>query len=259
MNQKLKKSLFKPCRVAAFFGFCALTAATIMNLVVGVNFSSIIPHEAIVIPIVNGTCALLCFILIFFPTNLPLELFVLVPECICNTLSGYDVLGNFLYMALILYLFCGGFFKTKIKIKATFLGVFWGLILLTLINFGWDRVVFGFAIFIFMFAFFLCLYDMLKEQLSFLLPKTEIKRSEDSVTLPSAGSSIYLSDYGLTERQINFVLDSLETTATYVELGKKYYTSPSAIKKNMAKVYKVFGVKNKEMLRVLLLQYKIYR
>ncbi|OJF76642.1 MAG: hypothetical protein BKP49_05630 [Treponema sp. CETP13] len=259
MNQKEKTKFWNPSRVVTFCGTCALGAATIMNIVCGVDFSSIIPYERFVIPIVNGTCTILCLILFLMPSNLSLQMAILIPESIFNILSGYDVLGNFLYMALILYLFCDGFFKTKIKLKATFLGVFWGLILLTLIHFGWDRVVFGFVIFIFMFTFFLCLYDMLKEQLSFLLPKTEINRSENSVVLPPAGSSIHLSDYGLTERQIAFVLDALESNVTFVELGERYYTSPSAIKKNMAKVYKILGVKNKEMLRVLLLQYKVYK
>ena len=259
MNQIDKKRFWSPARIVTFCGTIALGTATIMNIVCGVDFSSILPHEQIVIPVVNGICTVLCFLLFLMPANLSLQIAILIPESIFNVLSGYDVLGNFLYMALILYLFCSGFFKTNIKLKAALLGGSWVLVLLTLVHFGLNRAIFGIVIFIFMFAFFLCLYDMLKDQLSFLLPKTEINRSKDSVVLPPAGSSLHLSDYGLTERQINLVIDTIETTATYIELGEKYYTSPSAVKKNMSKVYRIFGVKNKEMLRVLLLQYKVYK
>jgi DNA-binding CsgD family transcriptional regulator len=259
MNQTKKKKFWSPARIATFCGTFALATATIMNIVCGVDFSSILPHEQIVIPVVNGICTVLCFLLFLSPSNLSLQLAILIPESIFTTLSGYDVLGNFLYMAIILYLFCSGFFRTKSKQKIVLLFSIWFLVLLTLENFGWNRVIFADVIFIFMFSFFLCLYDMLRDQLCFLLPTSEINRSEDSVVLPPAGSALRLSNYGLTERQINLVLDTLESTVTYTELGEKYYTSPSAIKKNMSKVYKIFGVKNKEMLKILLLQYKVYK
>ncbi|HZK20441.1 MAG TPA: helix-turn-helix transcriptional regulator, partial [Treponemataceae bacterium] len=155
------------------------------------------------------------------------------------------------------YLFCEGFFKTKIKIKIILLSSFWILILITLSHYGWDRVVYAFVVFIFMVSFFYCLYDMLREQLCFLLPKADINRSKNSVPLPLAGSVLYLSDYGLTKRQIQLINDILETSATYTELGDKYYASTSTIKKDMSRIHKIFGVQNRENLKILLLQYKI--
>lgn len=66
-----------------------------------------------------------------------------------------------------------------------------------------------------------------------------------------------LSDYKLTERQIAFVYGSIKQGATYEALGEKYFVSTSVVKKDMATVCKRFGVKNREALRILLLQYKI--
>ena len=96
---------------------------------------------------------------------------------------------------------------------------------------------------------------MLIAKLSYLLLPNETVTS--SITLPPKGSTLKLSDYELSQRQIAFILGSIMQGETYDMLGKRYYVSTSVVKKDMAAACKYFGVANREALRILLLQYKL--
>lgn len=78
-----------------------------------------------------------------------------------------------------------------------------------------------------------------------------------AITLPPKGSTLKLSNYELSERQIAFILGSIKQGETYEVLGNRYYVSTSVVKKDMAAACKYFGVANREALRILLLQYKL--
>ena len=71
------------------------------------------------------------------------------------------------------------------------------------------------------------------------------------------GTAISLSDFKLSERQINFVLANLHRNLSYKEISEEYFVSVSTVKKEFAEVYKVFNVSKLEELRILLLQYQI--
>ena len=99
------------------------------------------------------------------------------------------------------------------------------------------------------------IYDKLSQKLSYLLPQKEV--STKAQELPPYGSSLSLSNYGLTERQKKFLLLVMNENLTYEKIANDCIVSLSIVKMEMAQVCKIFGVKNKEALKILLLQYKI--
>ena len=56
---------------------------------------------------------------------------------------------------------------------------------------------------------------------------------------------------------IIFIQGTANGGKTYEELAAEYHVSTSVVKKDMAAACRLFGVTNKEDLRILLLQYKI--
>jgi len=71
------------------------------------------------------------------------------------------------------------------------------------------------------------------------------------------GTELKLSDYDLTERQVNFIYDYINNNLTYNDLTEKYYVSLSTVKKEFADVFKIFGVTKNDELKLLLLQYVV--
>ena len=116
-------------------------------------------------------------------------------------------------------------------------------------------VVFEIALTLFYFGLLVCLYKKLESKLSFLLPVAEVVAPE--IPLPAKGSALCLSDFGISERQKFFIQGTVNGGKTYEELAIEYHVSTSVVKKDMAAACRLFGVANKEDLRILLLQYKI--
>ena len=108
---------------------------------------------------------------------------------------------------------------------------------------------------IFCFAFYMWIYYTLKAKLSCLFPKNV--RENDTIKGKPAGSVIKLSDYNLSERQKNLLLDHLYNKLSYKDLSEKYFVSISTVKKIFADIFKIFNVSNIEELRILLLQYQV--
>lgn len=77
------------------------------------------------------------------------------------------------------------------------------------------------------------------------------------IELPPKGSALHLLDCGVSERQKFFIKGMVNGRKTYEELAAEYHVSTSVVKKDMAAACRLFGVTNKESLRILLLQYKI--
>lgn len=252
------KSTPNPFRLLALSGFLALFTGTTLNILFGSDFpESIIPNTLIVTPVINGICTFLSFILIFLPENIPLMCSILLVECIYDVLTGFDMLGLFLFSFMNLILFCKGFFKTQPKKKAIILTGGWLLLLTTLLPFGLERFIFAIAVSFFMFCAYICIYHLLIDKLSYLLPDVAECTLKATYTLPEPGSRLNLQSLGLTDRQCGCIKAVITTTSSYREIGEKYFVSESAIKKEMSQIFRCFGVKNREMLRLLLMQYII--
>ena len=102
---------------------------------------------------------------------------------------------------------------------------------------------------------FLWFYEILKVKFACFTP-TSLK-NESVLSNIKQGSNIFLSDYGLTERQINFVFDYINNGLNYKDLSDKYYVSLSTVKKEFTDIYKIFNVTKLEELHILLLQYVV--
>ena len=61
-----------------------------------------------------------------------------------------------------------------------------------------------------------------------------------------------LKEMGLSERQISCIHYTLSTNFNFKKIAEELITSESTIKKEMHYLYKLFGVKNRELLRLLL-------
>ena len=136
------------------------------------------------------------------------------------------------------------------------LSIYWALVIVTI----WPVLGFIFVIFEILGTLFgltacIALYQKLEGKLSYLLLPEETVMA--AITLPPKGSTLKLSNYELSERQIAFILGSIKQGETYEVLGNRYYVSTSVVKKDMAAACKYFGVANREALRILLLQYKL--
>lgn len=252
----MKKSFISAERLMYFFGAIVLIIATIMNLNTRIEFRSIIPYTKYVEATINSICALLCIILIFKPNFRKLAYILFAVEATCTTLIGFAGIGTMLLMFLVLSLFTDGFFKTKLKIKVPIMLTWWALVIIGVYPpFKLRGALFALALTLFYIAIMFTTYDRLKDRLSYLLPNPE--ESNTKVKLPSRGSILSLSKYGLSKRQIKFLMLCIDKDLTYEEIAEQNFISVSVVKKEMAFCCKTFGVRNKENLRLLLLQYII--
>ena len=79
-----------------------------------------------------------------------------------------------------------------------------------------------------------------------------------SLNLPDFGTSLNLTEFGLSERQIKIVKKKTKTNSTsYKELADAAITSESTIKKDMLEIFKKLGVENSTSLKFFLSLYKI--
>ena len=72
-----------------------------------------------------------------------------------------------------------------------------------------------------------------------------------------SAAGIVSTIFGIFERQKKFLLLVMNENLTYEKIANDCIVSLSIVKMEMAQVCKIFGVKNKEALKILLLQYKI--
>ncbi len=253
-----KQKVLMPFRILALSGCVTAGVEIVFNLISGADVAeSIIPHTSTVSIWINGLSLIIGIIFIFNPHWFLLLYSILFVQSLFLVFIGFEAVGIFMYVFLNMLLFCKGFFKTYFRLKIAFSFGIWGLVLFSLISFGWNRVCFGAVISIFVFCIYMCIYYLLKDEISYFLPGINISKTESACVLPEKGSSLCLQELGLTERQCGCIKACLKGSESYKEIGERYCVSESAIKKEMADLFRFFGVKNREMLRILLSQYKI--
>ena len=232
-----------------------LLAATIISIIKGATFSTIIPFQTITIPIINGITVILCLILFFINENYRLQSVILFIQAILTTLTGYETLGTFLYSAMLILLFCNKFFVTNARKKISIISICWLLTLTSLIPLDISRFLLALLLTAFFAGFYAYIYAKLEDNLHLFVPIKPIFNK--TIKLPEVGSKIILSDFGLTKRQINFLKDYMYTKLNYKEIADKYMVSISTVKKDMTDIFSIFGVQNKNELTLLLSQYKL--
>ena len=86
------------------------------------------------------------------------------------------------------------------------------------------------------------------------MPPVPVK---SEIKLPSYDEKLYLSDYNLSDRQNKFLMEYLKNGKSYKSMAEIFIVSESIIKTEMSRIQRKFGVKNREDLRVILLQYEV--
>lgn len=245
-----------PERIMYFFGAIVLSIAIVMNITTQIPFVSIIPATQWVEVAINGICAILCIILVINPNYTILSYILFFVEAGITVHIGFIGIGTLLFSAGFAFAFVNGEFMTNRRKKIIGLVSYWSIIVIgTYFAFGIKFFLFEVALTLFYFGLAVCLYKKVESSLSYLLHNNDMVSSK--ISLPPRGSVLNLSDYGLTERQIMFILGSIKNGETYETLAEHCHVSVSVVKKDMAAACKIFGVTNREALRLLFLRYKI--
>lgn len=236
------------------FGCILLSVAFYISLCQADFSNNIVPYAKFVYPITNLVCLFLCLFIVFFPQHLIIKSIILVVQSFLTTLNGYDFMGTFLYSNLIIILFLDGFFITKIKQKTSILATIWIFIACAVIPYGIYRFIRMIALSFYIITFYLYVYYNLESILSTFIPANLKIENND---LPKPGSTLYLKNYNLTERQVSILKTYLENESPYSEIADKHNISVSLVKREMSLIFTQFKVKNLKELHFLLLQYVI--
>lgn len=243
---------FNPGRVFAIFSAVFLFVAFITSLHFDLRVETFIPSQKVVI-VTHGISFLLSLIVIFKPV-LFIQVFVLMCESILTIMTGYQTLGVFLFYAIVILMLVNGKFRFRPVLEMLPLVSLHIISLLLTYKQGFFFVLMGFSNSLFYAAFFYWIFDILRAKLSCFLPA---ETKNNSIIKEKHGEQLHLSDYNLSDRQMNFILDNIHKNSSYKELSETYFVSISTVKKEFTEVYKIFNVKKLEDLRLLLLQYQV--
>ena len=250
------REFFTVNRIMYASAFFVLCVALVMNITTQVPLAGFIPIVRWIDVAVNAIAACLCVFLFIKPGCKMISYLLFFIEGGVTAHMGFVGIGTLLFTAGCVMVFVNGDFKTRYKEKIAALCLYWILITIGLyFSFNIKMAIFEIALTFFHFGLLVCLYKKLESKLSFLLPVAEVITPE--IPLPAKGSALRLSDYGISERQKFFIQGTVNGGKTYEELAAEYHVSTSVVKKDMAAACRLFGVTNKEDLRILLLQYKI--
>lgn len=262
MNANVKQK-FSAARVMCFFAFLVLLCAAVMSYKHPREKHTVIPKQDVTVFVINSVSAAIALALTFKPSVWQAQVFLLFIQAASTTLTGYNTLGTFLYSAFVILCFANGFFKTRVKLKITCIFVVWIAIL---VGYGYYALQWGtrgvmyihisIATSLFFFAFYFYVYKKLE---TLLVPLVPAKPQKSDIKLPPKGTTLHLSRYGLTERQIDFVMEYLSSQKMYKELADQFFVSVSTVKKDMTEIFEKFNVQNIKELHILLLQYFVER
>ncbi len=257
-NKKTLISKFDPFRFFGFTGFIALTTSVIIDTIYGIhNPYTIVPFVHIVTYIVNGFSILMTILIMINPSNKKIILAVVSVECVYTVLIGYELLGILLYGFLVLLLFAWGFFVHKFAKKVLISFSLWNIILLSLLPYGLQRFFFAFGVSLFNVSTYVCVYSVLFSKVSDFLPALQNSPEGNAPILPKSGSLLLFQNYPFTERQVMCIYLVMLGASSYKAIADKLSISISVIKKEMLEIFHFFGVKNREMLFILLSQYNL--
>ncbi|WP_314847935.1 hypothetical protein [Treponema lecithinolyticum] len=250
------KSFFTVNRIMYASAFFVLCIAIVLNITTQIPFVGFLPVVRWIDVAVNAVAAALCIFLFIKSGCKIISYLLFFIEGGVTVHMGFVGIGTLLFTAGCVFVFVNGDFKRRYKEKIAALILYWALITVLLyFAFNIKMMIFEIALTLFHFGLLACLYKKLESKLSFLLPATEIFFPK--IELPPKGSALRLLDYGVSERQKFFIKGMVNGRKTYEELAAEYHVSTSVVKKDMAAACRLFGVTNKESLRILLLQYKI--
>lgn len=254
-------------RIIAAFGLFFDCSAVLNNLQIGTNDETwqktvlwpLIERIPYLVPAIHIAAIIFGIIYLFMPKRVWLLFVLMVVEASHLVVTGYHSIATFIYASALMLMFVSGQGKTNFKRKIFIVFAYW-IVLLSTLFFGENGInefIFAVCFTCFVSAIYLCAFQMVKEQLGFLIGDYQVPGLDSSIKLPAKGSLLNLKEFGLTERQVACVHFTIDSDYNYKTIAAELITSESTVKKDMQDLYRIFGVKNREMLRLLLLQYKI--
>lgn len=246
-----KKVLYE--RLMILFAGIVQVVGFVISITVEDFSKSYVPYFDFIVPVVNISCAAVCFFLVIFPKFRLLQSIVLFTQGIVMTLNNLIFLGVFLYCFGIVLLYCYGYLKSKKNLKIVVCMIFLLISFLPILFKNDSNFFMAIAYSFFILFSYFHLYSVIKENLFGLFPFLANKITD--VKFPEPGGTINLVGYGLSERQINLVKEYKKENASYRRLADDFKTSESTIKQEMSKICRLLGVRNAEVLLLLLQQY----
>lgn len=256
-----KKEL-KPYKILDILGMIFAAIGTFNNFYQGVDHppfteSFFYPYTNILVPAVNIFTLVATIVYLFIPNQVWFLFFLYLLETVNLIFTGFPVVGITLYINFFAFFCAGGYAKSHFKIKFAVAA----LILISMISLEYRHsltdIIYYVAFSSFEMECYFLLYFMLQERLCFLFKDVDVPGLAPEITLPPKGSVLNLKEMGLSERQISCIHYTLSTNFNFKKIAEELITSESTIKKEMQYLYKLFGVKNRELLRLLLIQYTI--
>lgn len=252
---ELKKIKFeKTTSILSFLFILSVFTVNIVSIFFKTEPTAIIPYSIIIVPLMHGICTILCFILIF-NFYYPILFACFQIESLVCILTNFEILGIFFYYISIFLIFIIYYQTKPVKYIVCICYAFHHLFLAITYKYGLFRFMVNEFTSVYMLSIFLWLYNLLKVRFSCFKPSMIMENSTIGSKIP--GTELKLSDYDLTERQVNFIYDYINNNLTYNDLTEKYYVSLSTVKKEFADVFKIFGVTKNDELKLLLLQYVV--
>lgn len=214
----------------------------------------VIPYSVHLLILIHAVFSVLFFYLIF-RQNVVMQFVIYQIESLIAIIAGYPVLGIFIFhfSSFFFYLF---YYESK-KGKKIFSVLFIIQIIVLCSYFfnSWEKAVIYLYSTVFMYFIFLYFTQLLKKKFSCFIPSNV--NNNLKLSHLKSGNKLSLTDFGLSERQANFVYDFMYENLSYSQLSKKYFVSLSTVKKEFTDVFKLLGVKKIEELHILLLQYNV--
>lgn len=250
----MKEKKFGIDRIVFLVSMIFIGTAFVVTIFAPVDPASLIPHSREVVLIIHGICTLTCLFLVIKPC-FPVAITVMLVESLITMNITYEQLGIFLFYVCLILLYAKGKMSKKLILKTVLLFIYHLISLLGILSHGLDKFIIAFGSSVFFFTISFWVYDILKAKIACFMPVTVTENTV--LTGKLSGSKLSLSDYKLTDRQKNMILDNLQNNLSYKELSDKYYVSLSTVKKDFTDIFQVFGVSKLEELHLLLLRYQV--
>lgn len=254
-------------RLIAIFGIVFTAIGIFNNLTLGTDqqcFSEsllwpLIQRFEYTVPLIHAISIVIGLLFIIFPEQVWILNTLLIIESAHLTITGFQGIAIFIYTIAVLIFFTMGYFKEYFIRKALIVGLIWIILLSTIIprTNGVFEFLFALGLTAFVCCGYYVSYQLLKDKLGFLIGDIKVPGQDSNVPLPRKGEKLILKEIGLTDRQIACVHYTIDSDWGYKQIAGELITSESTVKKEMQELYRLFGVKNREMLRLLLIQYKV--
>ncbi len=259
MQERLKK--LEPIQFIALGGFTLCIIATLCNILIESKwmYYTFIPNSKIVVPCLNIFSAIIAIFIFLFPRKHFFLYFVLFSQSAKTAFTGFESLSVFLFsLFIVLFFLQTSMSHKKRRIAIIVFYISYCALLTGCIPFGLERFWVALGSTLFSASAFICVLKLFRVKLAVFIPAiNQHLFISPEINLPKPGEILHLADYSLSERQINFLYESIVKNKSYGEISVFYGLSKSLVKKEMCSILDVFGCKNMESLKIVFSQFQV--